>query len=150
MGTSKVTAYDHDAFEKGLMGKDVTLTLKNFSAARTGPFAHLEPDTYEMTGMVWRRPRGHERDFDCFGFSMPHSHLPMRVVAIRHVVAVDGIPVLQKKAAPKTRSWKVRASKSNEEYTVTEKNGFWSCTCVANASFRKMCRHITEMKDKHG
>lgn len=148
--STKVTAYTHDAFDRGLMDKKVTLTLKNLSATRTGPFAHLEPETIEMVGTVMRRPRGHERDFDTFGFSVPFSHLPMRVVAMRHVLAVDGIPVLQKKEAPNVRKWQVRASKSDEKYTVTEKNGFWNCTCVANASFRKTCRHITEMKDKHG
>lgn len=150
MGTSRVTAYAHDAFEKGLMGKEVTLTLKNLSATLTGPFAATTPKTYELKGQILRRPRGHERDFETFGFSMPFTHLPMRVVSIRHVLAVDGVPVLQKREDPKMRKFEARSSRGDSTYTVTEKNGHWSCTCVANASFRKTCRHITEMKDKHG
>lgn len=150
MGTVRTTAYAHDAFEKGLMGKEVTLKLKNFSPVLTGPLKHLEPEFIYMKGTVCQRPRGFEREFDTFGFSMPFTHLPMRVVTIRHVLAVDDVPVLQKKEDPKLRKWEVQSSRGQSTYTVTEKGGHWSCTCPANFNFRKVCRHINEMKEKHG
>lgn len=126
------------------IGQKVTLTLKNFSAARHGPFKDLEPDTIELIGTVMRAPRGHEDDADLFGFSVPFTEVPLRVVHIRHVVAVDGVPMV--KAKSPRREWQVPASKGNTTYTVAEANGHWTCTCAA-FQFRRACRHIKEKQN---
>jgi len=43
---------------------------------------------------------------------------------------------------PQGRSWTVTGSKGNE-YTVTEHEGQWACTC-SGFVFRGTCRHIKE------
>ena len=44
---------------------------------------------------------------------------------------------------PQGRSWSVTGSKG-DQYTVTEQDGTWNCTCSGFA-FRGKCRHVTEL-----
>lgn len=129
-----------------LIGKRVTLTLRNFTATRSGPFAHLEGDTFDLEGVVMRRPHW-EPDRDQFGFAVPHTEVPFRMVHIRNVVAIDGARMIQEQKTP-MRTWKIKSSRTPEVYTVSESNGVWRCTCVANANFNKFCKHIKEAKEK--
>ncbi len=42
----------------------------------------------------------------------------------------------------------VLSSNGNKKYLVTLKNGTWSCDCVG-FSYRRSCRHIKEIQEKH-
>jgi len=43
------------------------------------------------------------------------------------------------------KEYQVENSKKNGFYTVTNKNGHWSCTCPGYG-YRRKCRHIEEKK----
>ena len=46
-------------------------------------------------------------------------------------------------------SWQVASSKPGKFYAVTFRNGVWGCQC-SGFSFRRECRHVNDMKKKHG
>lgn len=129
------------------IGKRVTLTLKNTSATRTGPFKSMEGDTFELTGMVLD-PRHNgcyrENDLDIFFFSVPFTEVPIRVIDVKRVVAIDGIKMIHAPAV--TKEYQIEASKKGTFYKVTCRDGRWSCQCSA-FGFRHTCRHITEAKE---
>lgn len=47
---------------------------------------------------------------------------------------------------PEGRTWEVKGSKG-DNYTVTELDGKWSCTC-SGFTFRGRCRHATEIAER--
>lgn len=134
------------------VGKQVRLTFRNNSPALSGPFAKYEPETYDIEGTVLdgSRHKGcyREDDEDKFFLSVPFTEVPIRVIDIKRVIAIDGVPVGGAKPAPLERTWKVKSSRSNEEYTVKLFDGNWTCECVANANFGKTCRHIKDIREQ--
>lgn len=48
-----------------------------------------------------------------------------------------------------TLSEKVEASKPGKFYNVTFDGMYWDCNCVG-FGFRKNCRHVEQIKQKHG
>lgn len=134
------------------IGKLVRLTFKNNSPVLSGPFAKHEPETYDIEGTVLDGARHKgcyiEPDQDKFFLSVPFTEVPIRVIDIKRVIAIDGVPVGVAKPASLEQTWKVKSSRSNEEYTVKLFDGNWTCTCVANSNFGKLCRHIKEIQEK--
>lgn len=127
-----------------MIGKKVVLTLRNFSPARS--IQPAIPATFDLEGTVMRR--GHwEKDPDVFGFAVPFTDVPLRQIHIRLVEAVNGVPMVQK-AANTPRTFQIKASKGTEFYAVKCSGTRWSCSCVANSSFGKLCRHIKEAQEK--
>ncbi len=45
--------------------------------------------------------------------------------------------------------WKAASSKPGKFYEVSFRNGVWNCQC-SGFGFRRDCRHVNEMKQKHG
>lgn len=43
----------------------------------------------------------------------------------------------------------VKSSKGDKDYSITFDGNNWNCTC-AGFGFRRNCRHVTEIKLKHG
>lgn len=128
------------------IGQKVTLTLRNSSAARFGPLGHTEPEYVKLTGVVLdpsHKGCYKEKNLDIFFLSVPHTEVPLRVIDITRVVAVDGIPVQQTKMPANT--WKVPGSRGTT-YTVTRSSsGRYSCGCTG-FSFRHFCSHIESIK----
>ena len=60
----------------------------------------------------------------------------------KFVVNPVQFPTEEVKTEPVGRSWTVKGSKG-DEYTVTELDGAWACTC-SGFRFRGHCRHIEE------
>lgn len=54
----------------------------------------------------------------------------------------------EKKIAATEIHEQVLSSDSKKTYNVTFKNNTWSCDCVG-FSYRKRCKHIDEIKEKH-
>jgi hypothetical protein len=133
------------------VGKQVRLTFRNNSPVLSGPFGKDEPETYDIEGTVLdgARHKGcyREDDEDKFFLSVPFTEVPIRVIDIKRVIAIDGVPVGEAQPKKLEQTWKVKSSRSDEVYTVKLFDGFWSCTCVANANFGKTCRHIKEIQD---
>lgn len=129
-----------------LEGRRVLLKLQNKTATFSGPFAAQTPPFYELSGTILPRPHW-ETSADYVALGIPFAEVPLRMIHISLIKAVDGIRLTQPK--PKARSWKVSSSRTDEIYTVKEKDGLWSCTCVANSNFRKVCKHIKEKQIAH-
>lgn len=131
-----------------LVSQRILIRIRNISAAHHGPFAADTPKHLDLEGVVMLRPHW-EQDRDVFGFAIPFDPvLPLRQIHISLVEAINGIPMVHAKPKAAQQTWKVANSKGNGHYTVTLFDGFWSCECVANSSFRKVCRHIKEQQEK--
>lgn len=130
---------------QNLIGQKVTVTLRNFTAASSGPFGHLEPKTFDLVGTVMLRPHW-EHDSDYFALAVPHTVAPLRMIHIRNVVAINGIPMVQAAQRKVSEVFAIKSSRGKEVYEVKRSGSFWTCTCVANTSFRKICRHIKEAR----
>ena len=46
-------------------------------------------------------------------------------------------------------SEEVKSSKGDKTYTVTFDGKYWSCECVG-FQYNRKCKHVTEIKTKHG
>mgnify|MGYP000881699595 CR=1 FL=1 len=46
------------------------------------------------------------------------------------------------------KEWQVEASKPGKFYTVSDKGGYWDCTCPAKTFHRGDCKHIKAIKAK--
>jgi hypothetical protein len=130
---------------QALFGKEATITLREKSATLHGPFASITPKTYDLRGVVMRRPHW-DKDSDNFALAIKFTDVPLRIINIRNVVAVNGKKMIQPKKKEPDQVFRVKASKGDGEYLVKVSNGYWTCNCVANSSFRKICRHIKEIK----
>ena len=124
------------------LNSTVTLTLPYAGAALHGPHAKSLPKTVKLTGKVVHRPHW-VKDNDCFGFFVANTPVPLRVINIKDVLAIDGAKVAARKEI-KSQTFEVAGSKGNV-YTVTNDAGRWSCTCVG-FGFRKDCKHIHQVK----
>lgn len=131
-----------------VVGKPVTLSFDNSrSPTKTGPFASITKDTYEVSGIVSIKPSW-DRDPNNFCVVVPDSPVRVRIVDIHSVLAVDGVPVFkrgEKVVRPEKHTFKIDGSKG-KQYTVVFDGHFWSCTCPG-FNFRKTCRHITEARE---
>lgn len=119
-----------------------TLTFKAAGAPLCGPLASKLPKTTSITGKVVAKPHW-VKDSSCFGFFVAGSPVPMRVIDVKDVIAIDGLANF---TAPETKveTFEVAGSKGSV-YTVTNEAGRWSCTCVG-FGFRKDCKHIHQVK----
>jgi hypothetical protein len=131
---------------ENLLGQKVRLELKSTSAVLHGPFASKELRTFHLEGTVIKKPHW-EKDSDLFAIAIPFDDVPLRIVHIKNIVSINGKKVKMTKTSLE-RTWKIKSSRTNELYMVKEFDGHWSCTCVANASFNKMCKHILEAQRK--
>ena len=120
----------------------VTLTFPYAGAALHGPLAKTLPKTVQLTGKVVSRPHW-VKDADCFGFFVANTPVPLRVINIKDVLAIDG-QVTTAKVETNVETFEVAGSKGNS-YTVTNEAGRWSCTCVG-FGFRKDCKHLHQVK----
>lgn len=130
------------------IGERVTLTLKNDSIALKGPFASGESDTYQLQGTVLDpRHSGcyREPDMDLFFFGVPHTEVPIRVIDIKQVIAINGVQLIQSKHKP--QEFNIKSSKGDVNYKVIKREGRWTCSCSA-FGFRGACRHIEEAKNQ--
>lgn len=84
-----------------------------------------------------------------FSITTGKKDFPVAVIAIRNVIKIESagktLTNSIKKNAVKT--WKVKSSKGNEIYTVTNNGGSWSCTCVG-FQYHRRCKHILAKKGK--
>jgi hypothetical protein len=120
----------------------VTLTFAQAGAVLHGPLAAKLPKTTQITGKVVNRPHW-VNDRDCFGLFVANSPVPLRVINIKDVLAVDGVVNIP--TAPQAvETFQVKGSRGSE-YTVTNEAGRWTCTCVG-FGFRKDCKHIHQVK----
>lgn len=127
-------------------GTEVELKLKSFSAVLSGPFKHTDPGWYVIKGRVMPTPQW-ERDPDCFAVGVKGSDPMVRIVHMRHVLAINGQEGKLIKASTH-KEWKVEGSKG-AQYIVSRDNGKWSCNC-AGFGFRKACKHVQQIADKEG
>lgn len=133
---------------QNLVGQKAIITIRNCTAAQHGPFAHTEPDTIDIEGTVLARPHW-QKDMDWVAMAVPHSEVPLRMIPMRNIVMVNGTKFMQPKIKPAAEhTFKIHSSRGDSFYEVSLRNGSWSCSCVANKSFNKICRHITEAKGK--
>lgn len=129
---------------ESLIGKTTTIKIKNITAAFSGPFAHKTEPYVELTGVVQPLPIW-EKDTDFAAIQVKDEDDPLRLVHLSLMVRVNGKPLVKVKRSV-DKVWNVASSSTNEVYKVREQNGKWTCTCVANASFRKLCKHIRSIK----
>lgn len=54
----------------------------------------------------------------------------------------------RKKENPKEGKWEVKSYKGDKKYTVTFKNGAYSCTCIG-FQYRRNCKHIEHIKSEN-
>ena len=84
-----------------------------------------------------------------FSITTGRREYPVAIIALRNVWKIEEagktLKASIKKNAPKT--WKVKSSKGNETYTVTNNAGLWTCTCVG-FQFHRRCKHILSKKGK--
>jgi hypothetical protein len=76
------------------------------------------------------------------------SPVRVREIPLNRVTNIeydDGRSADKQKVDLNTRTWSVAGSRG-AVYTVTQTNSSWACTCPG-FQFRKICRHITELKN---
>lgn len=130
-----------------MIGKEVTLTMRNQSAACTGPLGRFEPEFEDLKGTVLDpRHKGCyiEPDKDLFFLSVANTEVPIRVIDIKRVLKVDGIKMVHTKT--ETKTYEIAGSKG-AVYKVVDNAGQWSCQCVGFAH-RKFCKHIEEAQNQ--
>jgi hypothetical protein len=64
---------------------------------------------------------------------------------VTNIEYADGRTADQEQVNPDTETWLVAGSKGSQ-YTVARTRSTWTCTCPG-FQFRKICRHITELKN---
>jgi hypothetical protein len=124
-------------------GEDVIITLSNMkSPMKTGPLAVVTPDTFDVVGKIAAKPRT-DRDPNNFSVLVMGSMVPLRVIDIRNVLAIDGVALKQGKVFTK-QTFTIEGSKG-AQYSVTFDGKMWICNCPAG-QHRKPCRHIDEAR----
>lgn len=71
---------------------------------------------------------------------------PVRVMNMNGVIDIEMLQGRFKQVDTDTKTFSVQGSKGNK-YSVTRTSKGWSCTCTG-FQFRKVCKHITELKEK--
>lgn len=86
-----------------------------------------------------------------FSMTTGRKEYPVAMIAIHNVVKIETPTKTQtqniKKSSAKT--YKVKSSRGNEVYTVTNNAGAWSCTCVGY-QYHRRCKHILGLQKKGG
>lgn len=123
----------------------VTITLSNLkSPMKTGPLAESVPDTFDVVGKMAAKPRT-DRDPNNFSVVVAGSPVPLRVIDIRNVLAINGEKLVQGKEFGK-QSFTISGSKG-ASYSVTYDGKLWTCTCPAGLH-RKPCKHVDEARGR--
>ena len=124
---------------EALYGREIVLSIRNVSAASTGPFADTVPKSLILAGTVLN-PREFNHDNDFIAFQLPKGEQPLRLIHYSLIQTINGRELVEEKRS--SRKWEVPSTSGDEIYIVREKNGQWSCTCIANSNFRRVCKHI--------
>lgn len=84
-----------------------------------------------------------------FSITTGRKEYPVAIIAIRNVIEIESAGKTLKASVKKTmpKVWKVKSSRGNEIYTVTNNAGSWSCTCVG-FQYHRRCKHILAKKGK--
>lgn len=130
---------------QNLIGQEAVITIRNRTATQHGPFASTVPDTIDIKGTVLARPHW-EKDVDVVAVAVPFTEVPLRMIHLRNIVAVNGVKMIQPNPKRPDQKFKINSSNGSTFYEVTETKGTWRCTCVANKSFGKLCKHIKQAK----
>lgn len=121
-----------------LIGQKAVVTIKNRSAALTGPM-YTQP-TFDLEGVIMASPKW-EKGADLFAMYIASSDVPLRVIHLHNVVAVNGHPMTQVKPRRADDTFYVASTHGPANYTVIRAGDHWSCDCQG-FRFRKTCRHI--------
>jgi hypothetical protein len=119
----------------------IEVVVRNRPVGKGAVFYH-EPSTVSYVGELLANP-GHIAN-DCITMS-GDGFIPYRVIPKRDIVSMGGRRVVYTPKLSTTQTWRVAGSKGNE-YTVTNSDGAWSCTCTG-FGFRRDCKHIQEKKN---
>lgn len=124
-------------------GNDVHLVMVEHSAYR-----HAKP-TWVLDGTVidtfpW------ERDPEVFCLLVPGDEVPTRSVRMSRVVSING-QLVEGWNEPRAShlEWTVESASGPGQYKVTFDGQHWQCGCKGFA-YHRHCRHIDEIRDKHG
>lgn len=131
-----------------MVGEDVIITMENRSATLTGPLKSVTPDTYDLVGKVCTKSRKIDQDPDNFAIWMQGSPVPLRIINIFKVKAINGVAVIAKQSVKKaSKTFNVKGS-GNANYIVKFDGTHWSCNCPGY-HFRKFCRHVKETREQY-
>lgn len=109
-----------------------------------GPIFYYHPSVVTFVGELLPNPKHVSND--CITLSC-NDFIPYRVIRKRDIISIGGKQVIYTTKPSVMNSWQVNGS-NGKEYTVTNSNDSWSCTC-AGFSFRKECKHITLLQKKN-
>ncbi len=123
------------------VGSKVQVITHNHSAVDRNLFPDT-PTTNHYAGIVLQS----EKDDDVNTFRLTGDDtFPIRVIALRNVVSVDGLEVYMGSIQRQEHIVTVEGSKGDEYVVTIGANGKNTCTCPA-FSYRKMvCKHITNV-----
>jgi len=125
-------------------GEKVIVSVDNTRGAmRTGPLAHLIPEVIDIVGVM---NSGVRTDEDTFSLIVAGSPVPVRIIHLRNVIAINGkrIKAELKNVAPK--SFTIKGSKG-AKYTVLFDGKTWTCDCMAG-KFGRGCKHVAEAQSR--
>lgn len=123
------------------VGDLVTVITRNDN---TGMIAY-RPDTNTHVGKFLATPQWLESGHFCITGDKNH---PQRIIKVENVVSIStggktfAVPAVKKPPSPELKTYEIAGSKGNS-YTVINRNGAWSCGCVAG-NFGKPCKHIKQ------
>jgi hypothetical protein len=107
----------------------------------------------EYVGTVVRDPNWAENAVNTFELKddVP-SEFPVHTIplhAVDKLVYLDGRKAKKERIAPPkpNKSWVITSAHSGKQYTVTNINGQYKCTCPG-FGFRRHCKHIDEVKNE--
>jgi len=78
-------------------------------------------------------------------FDSPVRVREIPLYRVTNIEYADGRAAVQETVNQDTETWLVAGSKGSQ-YTVARTRSTWTCTCPG-FQFRKICRHITELKN---
>lgn len=73
---------------------------------------------------------------------------PVRVIHVDNVIEMELLSGSMHEVDVGVKSWTVEGSRGNKYQVAKDRQG-WTCTCPG-FQFRRQCRHVSELSEKHG
>ena len=123
------------------VGSQITVEVHNFSAMLTNPIFHDVPSKRVYSGTVV--PNAKWEPSNTFCLTTGDKRFPIRNIAMRNVISIDGIEndIIENKV----KTILVNGSKGNV-YTVIVDGDNITCSCPGY-SFRRSCKHTEQVRN---
>jgi len=125
------------------VGDQITVAVRN----HTQHMLTWYPATTTYQGRIVATPAWVEQGYFCMTGTDRHA---MRVIKWADVATITKggvevvVPVVKTAPQPAIKTYEIAGSRGNT-YTVTNRNGAWSCSCPAG-NFGKDCKHVKAAK----